>query len=154
MHLVLLHLPHHLLPQGLFLDLLIWLHHFPHVLLAQVALVFRLGHPCWPPAYSWYQPVGRVGGVDYLPETFRTWGSSDKRTGMHGCPGPISSTADPDNPCFLRTAAAAQSVCLSHLLRMGARAANPRGLITSALLLGTFLPVRACQMSYIYVPYM
>lgn len=42
----------HLLPHGLFLAPVIWLHHLPHTLLAQVALVFPLGHPFWPPSWS------------------------------------------------------------------------------------------------------
>lgn len=37
LHLVLPHIPHHLLPHRIFLDLINWLHHLLHVLLAQVA---------------------------------------------------------------------------------------------------------------------
>lgn len=101
----------HLLPHGLFLAPVIWLHHLPHALLAQVALVFPLGHPFWPPSWSWCQQQGGGWEVDCLPEIFRTWGSSDKAAGMPGCPGPI---ADPDNPCSLRTAAVALCACSIH----------------------------------------
>lgn len=61
-HLVLPHIPHHLLPHRLFLDLIICLLHLLHILLAQVALVFLLGYPCWLPASSWYQQMGWMGG--------------------------------------------------------------------------------------------
>lgn len=102
-HLVLLHLPPHPSPSPR-------AHHLPHTLLAQVALVFPLGHPFWPPSWSC---VNSRGGweVGCLLEIFRTWGSSDKAAGMPGCPGPI---ADPDNPCFLRTAAVALCACSIH----------------------------------------
>lgn len=112
-HLVLPHIPHHLLPHRLFLDLIIWLHHLLHVLLAQVALVFLLGHPCWLPASSWQMEW--VGGGRCA---FGTWGFSDKQGGVPGCSGQFS-TADPITPAPDDSSCC--SVCLFHPLRMGAR---------------------------------
>lgn len=126
-HLVLLHIPHRLLPHRLFSG--------PNYLaLPPSARIPGPGGPGLPAGSlllaSRLQLVS-ANGVDGVPGCSRQFSSAD----------PVTPAPDVSSCC---------SVCLFHPPRMGTRAGNSRELITSTLSLGTLVPVRACQMAYMY----